>query len=201
MMGYDEEEKPYRIRVSVRNNKPLKAIEKNGYKSVAEFERDAGVKMGRMNNLVSMREAPLTQHGEFSSLAQIAMEMLGAAPTDLWTAEQLTLELKRNSGERAVDATAVHELLSSNYEAMTLPSPEDALLEVEKVAVIDQALSRLTPTEQRVMRMRYQQDATLAQCAEAFKVTGERIRQVEQKALRKLRNTPVLKELLNKDEG
>ena len=58
--------KAYRVKVSVRNNLLLNAIEKAGYKSVAEFERSAGIAIGRANCLVAMRDSPIQQTGEFS---------------------------------------------------------------------------------------------------------------------------------------
>lgn len=53
-------------------------------------------------------------------------------------------------------------------------------------------ISSLTPREQKVIRMRYGLDdgraRTLEEVGREFKVTRERIRQIEAKALRKLRN-------------
>lgn len=55
--------KPYRIKVSIRNNLLLNAIEEQGYPTVAAFERAMGVPSGRMGALVSMRVAPLLESG------------------------------------------------------------------------------------------------------------------------------------------
>ena len=66
-----------------------------------------------------------------------------------------------------------------------------------------QVLSTLTPREEKVLRLRYGLDdgkpRTLEEVGRAFNVTRERIRQIEAKALRKLRNpnkTRKLKEFL-----
>lgn len=66
-----------------------------------------------------------------------------------------------------------------------------------------QVLSTLTPREEKVLRLRYGLDdgkpRTLEEVGKAFNVTRERIRQIEAKALRKLRNpnkTRKLKEFL-----
>jgi hypothetical protein len=58
--------KEFRLKVSVRNNLLLSAIESQGYVSVAEFERACELGSGSINNLVAMREAPILQSGEFS---------------------------------------------------------------------------------------------------------------------------------------
>ena len=61
--------------------------------------------------------------------------------------------------------------------------------------VVDLAMSRvlgtLTPREERVLRMRFgigtKSDHTLEEVGQRFSVTRERIRQIEAKALRKLK--------------
>jgi RNA polymerase sigma factor (sigma-70 family) len=53
---------------------------------------------------------------------------------------------------------------------------------------IDEALSKLTYSEERVIRLRYlEEDMTLQKIGDIFKVTPERVRQIEAKALKKLR--------------
>ena len=71
---------------------------------------------------------------------------------------------------------------------------------------ITQALIYLTPREERVIRMRFgigmNTDYTLEEVGQQFSVTRHRIRQIEAKALRKLKHpniTKHLKELLEND--
>lgn len=56
------------------------------------------------------------------------------------------------------------------------------------VPAFEQSVSQLTDREQKVLEMRFVHDLTYEQCGYRFGVTRERIRQVEAKALRKLRN-------------
>ena len=69
------------------------------------------------------------------------------------------------------------------------------MLKSQLFAVID----TLTPREQKVIRLRYGLDdgypKTLEQVGVEFNVTRERIRQIEAKALRKLRNPTRSKKL------
>ena len=64
---------------------------------------------------------------------------------------------------------------------------------------IQSALTTLTPREEKVIRMRFgigeKTEYTLEEVGEHFGVTRERIRQIEQDALRKLR-TPIKEKLL-----
>ena len=190
--------KEFRLKVSVRNNLLLSAIESQGYVSVAEFERACELGFGSINNLVAMREAPILQSGEFSQKAKLVMEVLGAAPTDLWTEQQLTIKLKTNSGERAIDANLVQHLLEQKNRNDYLPSPEDLLLAAETSAIVNEVLGTLNPREKEVLHERFSNDSTLDEVGKIQGVHKERVRQIEAKALRKLRDTkraPILKEL------
>ena len=190
--------KEFRLKVSVRNNLLLSAIEAQGYASVAEFERACGLGMGRINNLVAMREAPISTFGEFSKNAKLVMEVLGAAPTDLWTEQQLTIKLKTNSGERAIDANLVQHLLEQQDRTDYLPSPEDSLLAAETSAIVNEVLGTLKPREKDVLQQRFEKDLTLEEVGNHHGVSKERIRGIEAKALRKLRDptrSTILKDL------
>ena len=179
--------KPYRIKVTVRNNLLLTAIEEQGYATVAAFERAASIPMNGLAKLVAMRTAPLLESGGFSLLAKNVMEVLGAAPTDLWTEQQLTIRLKTNTGERAIDADLIQHLLEQRNKTAILPSPEDALLAAETTKIMNEVLDSLTPREKKVLQLRFYQEEKLESTGKAFDVSTERIRQIEGKALRKLR--------------
>jgi len=185
--------KAYRVKVSVRNNLLMSAIEAAGYKSVAEFERDAGIAKGRANCLVAMRDPPIQQNGEFSKMAKLIMEVLGAAPFDLWTEDQLMLKLRTNIGWREVDMDigSFKALARQQGEQMAaLPSQEDVLLKIETARVVDELLNqRLTSREQIIVReMMNDGGATYKNLGEKIGVSTERVRQIHFKALRKLRN-------------
>jgi RNA polymerase primary sigma factor len=64
---------------------------------------------------------------------------------------------------------------------------------------IDKTLSTLTPREEKVIRMRLgigeETDYTLEEVGNVFGLTRERIRQIESKALRKLKHPSRLKML------
>ena len=195
--------KEFRLKVSVRNNLLLSAIEAQGYDSVAKFERACGLGLGRINNLVAMREAPILQSGEFSQNAKLVMEVLGAAPTDLWTEQQLTIKLKTNSGERAIDANLVQHLLEQKHRTDYLPSPEDSLLAAETSAIVNEVLGTLKPREKDILLERFEKDLTLEEVGNHHGLSRERIRGIESKALRKLRDptrSTILREFYDTDD-
>lgn len=185
----------YRIRVSVRNNLLLTAIEKQGYKSVSAFCKANDILPQNLNRLTSLRETPINTLGEFSPLAVMLMDILDALPTDLWTAEQLTFKLKRNTAERSVSMEGMRAALGMNAdEALALlppPIQPDEVLESKELkGVVDEMLESMGPKEARVIRMRFGigcEEHTLEEIARSMDVTRERIRQIEAKALRKFK--------------
>ena len=70
--------------------------------------------------------------------------------------------------------------------------PTDAAIQSNLRATTTKILSSLTPREERVLRMRFgignNSDHTLEEVGQQFAVTRERIRQIEAKALRKLKH-------------
>ena len=70
-------------------------------------------------------------------------------------------------------------------------APLDAALHASMRNVIKEVLDSLTPREAKVLRMRYgvemSNDHTLEEVGKQFDVTRERIRQIEAKAMSKLR--------------
>jgi len=71
-------------------------------------------------------------------------------------------------------------------------SPADAIININLKETTEQVLNTLTPREERVIKMRFGledgTERTLEEVGQAFGVTRERIRQIEAKALRKLRH-------------
>ncbi len=71
-------------------------------------------------------------------------------------------------------------------------SPMDATTDINLIETVRNVLAGLTPREAKVLRMRFgidmNTDHTLEEVGKQFDVTRERIRQIEAKALRKLRH-------------
>ena len=80
------------------------------------------------------------------------------------------------------------------------PSQVERVEAAELRAVSDEALSTLTPREEKIVRMRFGLDRsgrehTLEEISHLFGVTRERIRQIESKALNKLRHPAIAQKL------
>jgi len=82
--------------------------------------------------------------------------------------------------------------LGDFIEDKLIPSPPDTVIHINLKEQIEKALKSLTEREAKVLKMRFGlgggNEHTLEEVGQQFKVTRERIRQIEAKALRKLKH-------------
>lgn len=89
--------------------------------------------------------------------------------------------------------------LGDFIEDKSIASPSDSVIHLNLAEQTRDVLASLTPREEKVLRMRFgigeKSDHTLEEVGRDFSVTRERIRQIEAKALRKLRHPSRAKKL------
>ena len=82
--------------------------------------------------------------------------------------------------------------LGDFLEDKSAGSPNDSLLSQDLTSQVERALATLSPKEKEILRLRFgigeEGEHTLEEVGRRFAVTRERIRQIEAKALRKLRH-------------
>ena len=82
--------------------------------------------------------------------------------------------------------------LGDFIEDRTAVSPSEAVINLDLKEQTESVLKTLTPREEKVIKMRFGvgdgSEHTLEEVGQNFAVTRERIRQIEAKALRKLRH-------------
>ena len=137
-----------------------------------------------VNDLINMTSSPHKGDGTLTLNASLLCDVLGKLPEDLWSNEQL-YPLVKNFSEMEMDYGQVCALLPSSEQSY-LPDFSE-MEEAETTKLVDVALGCLTSREAKVLRLRFYEDMTLAAIGEQFGVQKERVRQIEAKALRKLR--------------
>jgi len=130
------------------------------------------------------------------------IQELGREPTPEEIAERMELpvdkvkKVQKISKEPISLETPIGEEEDSSLgdfiEDKKIISPQDAVMSITLSEQTRSVLSTLTPREEKVLRMRFgigeKSDHTLEEVGQDFFVTRERIRQIEAKALRKLRH-------------
>ncbi|MBE0641853.1 MAG: sigma-70 family RNA polymerase sigma factor [Bacteroidales bacterium] len=106
-------------------------------------------------------------------------------------------ESMRNSGRHiSMDAPLVQDEDNTMYDVLRNddgPTPESGLMYESLRKEIDRAVSTLTPREADVIRMYFglnqRHPMTLEEIGERFDLTRERVRQIKEKAIRRLKHT------------
>jgi DNA-binding CsgD family transcriptional regulator len=175
--------KDYRVTVKVRNNKILTAAERVGL-SIPKVAKAAGVSYPALNDLVNMTASPFTRDGKVRPLVDDVCAALGVPFDELFSDAQREA-LTTNKSEVEVDAEQVYLLMGQHATHQQIEHDDGlgcALLE---------AVETLTEMEQEVINSRFGIDGpeqSRQQIADRFGVSMERIRQLEQRAMRKLRH-------------
>ena len=139
----------------------------------------------------------------FYKVSRISRELtgqLGRAPTPEEVARRsgippAKVRLVLESARRPVSLeTPIGEdaHLGELIEDTSAPSPVDGLLGEDRAAQVERALGHLSAKERQIVRLRFglgtDEPLTLEQIGERYGLTRERIRQIEMKALAKLKN-------------
>lgn len=138
---------------------------------------------------ISGKESPYLDDGELRVPAERLVEALGIGgetlfPRAFYGAERgTTVSVDDIDPDREVDASDIVEA--------RLDGP-DILADIVFVnQLVERMLATLTPREEKVLRLRFgigeKSDHTLEEVGQVFELTRDRIRQIEAKALSKLR--------------
>jgi RNA polymerase primary sigma factor len=177
-------------------------------RAVERFDPDRGVRFylyalfwirqqisrWRMNNM-SLIRVPVHRYELNSKISAFREEFAGqfhCDPTDLEISEHLECEVKaiKSIALALSKPLEFHQVMSGRADAAE--SPEGLAAEHQSERLIRNKLNSLTPREEAIIRMRFgiglRTDMTLEEIGEIYDVTRERIRQIEAKALRKLKH-------------
>ena len=186
--------KDYRVKITVRNDRILSKIESE-YASVRNFCMAMNLEYQRITDLIR-GTSPINAKGEIRELVKKLMEALGCSIDELFTEKQLKGFVSHNKFETKVDEK---DLMKIKQDIKPL---ELGMMEQDVTKVLNKIFHKfLTPREERVIRMRFGigtwSDSTLEEVGLQFQVTLERIRHIEQNAMKKLSSPEVIDELRN----
>ena len=183
----------YRVKITIRNERLLAAMEGMGYKSVAEFSRSQGLNGVKVNEIISGKIPPLDREGNPKELTKEILEILNLTIEKAFTEKQLK-GFKKHTFEVKIEEEKLLQIISP------AKNQEIKVIEQEVKSKLSEILSTLTPREEKILRMRFgigmNTDHTLEEVGRKFFVTRERIREIEGKALRKLKHPTVAIKLM-----
>ena len=105
--------------------------------------------------------------------------------------EKVTKALRAASEIIPIDSLSIEDAANAEFFFSTAPGPEESAMQIALHDELDRVLDTLESKESEVLRLRFglsrSDEQTLEEIGQVFMVTRERIRQIEAKALRKLR--------------
>lgn len=143
----------------------------------------------RMNKINKAKTTFLKENGREPTAEEISTVLNGLlSPKEILETQRLTMDtisMELPIGDE--DGSRLGDFL----EDKTSESPNDYVSRNQLREKLDSILSSLSPKEERIIRLRYGLDdnhpRTLEEVGHEFGVTRERIRQIEAKAIRKMR--------------
>ena len=150
---------------------------------------------------------------KLTRVSRILLQKLGREPTpaeiakEMGISEERVCEIQKIAQDPVSLETPIGEEEDSHLgdfiEDVTTVTPSESVSTTMLKETLLSVLNSLTPREEKVLRLRYGVDdgrpRTLEEVGREFNVTRERIRQIEAKALRKLRHPNRLKKLKDFD--
>ena len=177
----------YRVRISIRNERLLSAIEEAGYPSARQCSIANGYPDYQVGTLVSGARKPLdSTTGKPTEFCKEILKILGKNIEDCFTPRQLQ-GFKKSSYQIKVNEKELKQLVSEHK------NQGDTLLEADLDKKISEVLStRLTPREEKIVRMHFglgkYKERTKTELAKYYNLSDDRIGQILKKAIFKLQH-------------
>ena len=176
----------YELHIRVKNGLMLRLMRERGIKTIAELSRKSGISLASLHDAANLKRSLLvkdkTRSHQIRNCYSAIAEYFGVLPEEIVPREMWESELKENFTR--VELTSSQARMVSGTRPFDIPALEH---QIDTNRVVENLQKALTEKEQRVIDMRFAGEYTLEEVAVEFNVTRERIRQIEGKALRKMR--------------
>lgn len=185
------EVKELRIEAKLKNNRLYQLIY-NNYTNVSEFCRINGFSKATVGQLLRLTKTPVsTKDGEYLQSSKDIANHFNVSALYLFP-----LDIYMISTTRAIGEITYSEGLSLSHEGKYLNYDDSEMIDSVNNNLladkINKVLHTLPPREQEVLEMRFglnrNSSLSLRETGLYFGVTGQRIRQIEAKAMRRLRH-------------
>ena len=176
--------KDFSVKITVKNNRILAAMNARGIKTFAELARLSLCRGDRLGQLISFQLSPQA-YGDWSDLAYNVSSALHVEPEELWPAHMKYLKSNKN--------VVILELDSE--ELSQISAPQEARIDQKE---LQEWIGHLDPQKQRLLKAHLMDGDTLEEVGLTAgvnnrRVTGEVARQKVAKATRLLMHQSRLK--------
>jgi RNA polymerase sigma factor (sigma-70 family) len=170
----------YRIKVSIRNNRLLNAMEKKGFKYASQFARAYAIKESNVINLINGAIPPLNCNGEIKPLVKEILDILDINIEQAFTEKQLQ-GFKKHTFTVEAKESQLLQLINARKPL------EMNLIENDVHKLVDNLLSSLPKQYEQAIRMNVFENKTVKEIAVVLGVGTTRVRQIIEKGINKLK--------------
>jgi RNA polymerase sigma factor (sigma-70 family) len=172
----------YRVRVTIRNNRLLKAIEAKGFDSVQKFCNQYKLNYISTNQFINGSKKPLLENGEVKESLKQLLDTLDISLKDAFTEKQLG-GFKKHSF--TIEAKESHLMQIAQIKKPL----EISMMEKDIRTLIDTCIYSLPEKHRKVIRGIIYENKTLNDLGKELNVTRERVRQIYKRGILKLRTS------------
>jgi RNA polymerase sigma factor (sigma-70 family) len=185
----------YRVKITIRNDRLLSKMEEMGFQSVSKFCKHTGMLYVSTNCIFNGRLSPIKENGDVKKNVKLLLENLDMTVEEAFTTRQLE-GFSKNSFETKVKEKQLLQIINKPKNLEMKAIENDVKLTLSNI------FSRyLSPRYEKVLRMRYgiglDTEHTLEEVGLVLQTTKERVRQIELKAIEKLKQPEVMSQLIN----
>lgn len=174
----------YRVKVTIRNDRLLRAIERAGFVAGQKLADAAGISYATLHALVALKLSAVDKDGELRPPVEKLCVFLSVMPSEVFTESAMYHKLETNSVELSMDEAS----------AMQMLCPSSMIEQEQLSAAVELMLGSLPPRRRKVIELRMGigcRPHTLKEAGVVLGVTPERVRSLESDALRKLRHRSI----------
>jgi len=187
--------KDYRIKISIRNDRLLSAIEEAGYKSARQFALHNAMEPEKVCRIIRGAEKPIDKHGNITKICSEILSLLNKTLKECFTDRQLE-GFKNTTFETKIEEKDLKKLINP------IKSHEVKVIEKDVQLSLNEIFSKyLTAREEKILRMRFgiglNTNHTYEEIGLEFSLARERIRQIEKRALGKLKHPNIINKLIS----
>lgn len=173
----------YHLELKIRNGILKSLMDKHGIQSGSELARKIGASPSDVSRVLTLREPAYTTKGSLHKTAQRLCEFFGVLPDEIYPEGHLIEPMAQNTFEAFVEADQLTQIAHIARQS----DPEEALKLLDSGEAFENVMKLVSEREAKMLHMRFIRDLTYKQCGDKLGVTLQRARQIEERALRKLR--------------
>jgi len=171
----------YRVKINIRNNRLLRAMEEKGYRSARQFCMGTGLNYSWLISLISGKIKPLRDNGTLSPHTIDLLSQLDLNLEDAFTERQLQ-GFKKHSFQMDMSESQM-----ASISSLPTKNAELFLMEKDVSRVLSSIMAEtLNPREEMIIRGFYFENKNTEDLAKEFSITRSRVDQIIKKGLFKI---------------